>query len=145
MTIHFLLQLSHGNCRVLSVVGSTKTHLSNSIVLLIALTAVARGPIKVGKRFELTKNTLFPLTVTSLLWSFLLICQTFNSRVRRQVLKNSCKYNIKTQEGCHRPECATMHNVLWSSGYSMRCVRFGDLQTLKSYAREKEYKWQRQG
>lgn len=138
MTIHFLLQLSHSKCRVLSVVGSTKTHLSNWIVLLITLPAVARGPIKVGKRFELTKKHFscpftsdFPFVVFS---SYL----TKLSRVRLQALGNSCKYNIKNGEGCRGPESATMHNVLWSLGYSSRCVRFGDLQTCKSYVGKKK-------
>lgn len=113
---------------------STKTHLSSWIVILITLTAVVRLPIKAAKRFELTKKT-FPHLFSE--FPFLLICRTFNLRLRIQVLNNSCKNNMKNGEGCHRPESATMHNVLWSSGYSSRCVRFGDLQTLKSYAREK--------
>lgn len=146
MTIHFLLQLSHNNCKVLSVVGSTKTHLSNWIVLLITLTAVARVPIKVGKRFELTKKHFFvPIPVTSLLWSFLLICQTFNSEVRMQVLKNSCKYNFKNWEGCHNLkalQCIMCFDLL---GTARDVWDLGICKLWKVMLQKKKKKWQRQG
>lgn len=60
--------------QVLSVVESTKTYLSNWIVLLIILTAVARGPIKVGKFW--IANKIF----SSVLWSFLRICLIFSDQ-----------------------------------------------------------------
>lgn len=138
MTIHFLLQLSHSNGTVLSVVGSAKTHLSNWIVLLITPTAAVRVPIKVGKRFKLTKKkkNIFnvPLTVASLCGPFCLFAELFTQEQEWRF----CKYNIKNWEGCRGPESATMHNVLWSSGYSVEmCEIWWSANSEKLYQKKK--------
>lgn len=88
MPIHFLLQLSHSNCNsswILSVVGSTQTHLFNWVLLLIIQTAEARGPIKDERRLYLTKKSFFLPFNNDFSFVVVAFTDSFKSRVRTHV------------------------------------------------------------